>query len=170
MSGSYCVDANVFITAWYRTYPPRILKPLWNKIAEHNEDIILIKPVFDEIEPVSGQDIKLSRDRKKEIYPLRIWLEDSAFSIITIDEEVNQESIRLELEYEIYPESGGANQVDITLIAYAKMNNKTVVTLERIQPQTPLIKSKYKIPLICKELKVKCIDFIGLLDQLGINI
>lgn len=170
MSGKYCVDANVFIAAWYINYPPRIFSPIWNQITQHRADIVLIKPVFDEIEPISSSDRKLAIDKKSEKYPLRVWLEDSRFAVPDISNEVNAVSLDLEIEYETDNTSKGAGQIDITLIAYAKVTRKTVVTLEAEQPQKPKKKYKYKIPLICQEQKVDCINFITLLDQLDIRI
>ena len=53
---SYCVDANIFLTAWHVTYPKTIFPTLYREMEEKMPDhIILIKPVFDEIEPVSGK-------------------------------------------------------------------------------------------------------------------
>ena len=169
MSGKYCVDANILITAWQISYPPRIFLPIWNQIAQHRDDIVLIKPVFDEIEPISSSDRKLGVDKKREIYPLRVWLEESRFVVSDISDEVNAVSLDLEREYETDNESKGAGQVDITLIAYAKEMNKTVVTLEAEQPHKPGKKSNYKIPLICQELGVDCNTFIEMLDQLDIR-
>lgn len=170
MSGKYCVDANIFITAWYRSYPPHIFSPIWNQIVQHRDDIVLIKPVFDEIEPILSSDSDLSIQNKREKYPLRVWLEESRFAIPDISDEVNVVSLDLEREYETDNTSKGAGQIDITLIAYAKVTGKTVVTLEAKQNQKPDKKSKYKIPLICKELGVLCIDFIEMLDELDIRI
>lgn len=170
MSGKYCVDANIFITAWYISYPPRIFSPLWDQIAQHQPDIVLIKPVFDEIEAISSSDRKLTIDEKKVKYPLRVWLEESRFAVPDISDEVNAVSLDLEREYETDITSKGAGQVDIILIAYAKEMNKTVVTLEEKQKQIPGKKYNYKIPLICKELKVECKTFIEMLDLLDIRI
>ena len=89
----YCVDANVFLTAWYITYPPRIFEP----------------------------------------------------------------------------ESRGAGQVDITLIAYAKIHEGTVVTLESFQHQRPAKKMNFKIPLICTDEGVPWLNFVEMLDSLGVN-
>jgi hypothetical protein len=87
VSGQYCVDANIFITAWYINYPPHILSSLWEHIAECRDDIVLIKPVFDEIEPISSSDHKLSRDKKREKYPLRLWLEESNFPVSNVSDD-----------------------------------------------------------------------------------
>ena len=48
--------------------------------------------------------------------------------------------------------------------------NITVVTFEGIQTQVPGEKHNYKIPLICKERNVDCIDFVGLLEECNIRI
>ena len=49
MSGQYCVDANIFLAAWYKSYPRHIFSSLWQQISECRNDIILIKSIFDEI-------------------------------------------------------------------------------------------------------------------------
>ncbi|GAF96809.1 unnamed protein product, partial [marine sediment metagenome] len=140
------------------------MSSLWKHIAEYRDDIVLIKPVFDEIEPISSSDLKLSKHKKRLKYPLRIWLEEANFPVPNVSDEVNNVSLGLEREYETSNESKGAGQVDITLIAYARVMKKTVVTFEAPQPQKPGKKSNYKIPLICQEQDVNCIDFITMLD------
>lgn len=170
MSKQYFVDANVFLTAWYYLYPPEILSTLWEKIASQKNQIILIKPVYDEIEPISSSDKRLSPSELQSKYPLRVWLDSIDFVIKDTNNEVDNLSILLEQEYQTTSLSKGAGQVDITLIAYAKLTNTTIVTLESKQPEKPSKKSNYKIPLICAEQKVRCIDFISLLRELKIQV
>lgn len=71
---SYCIDANVFITVWHVIYPreifPTLYRAMENKLPGN---IILIKPVFDEIEPVSGRKEK-AKLRKE--HPVRLWLKE----------------------------------------------------------------------------------------------
>ncbi|TVQ22667.1 MAG: DUF4411 family protein [Spirochaetaceae bacterium] len=165
----FCLDANVFMEAWNFTYPPRIFRPLWELIAVHADQMVLIRPVFEEIEPISSSDRQLSREQRAAKYPVRTWIEDTGFNIPDIDETVSNLSIRLERSYEIIPESKGAGQVDITLIAYAKIAGGIVVTMEAVQHQAPAKRSNYKIPLVCSEEGVACIDFVQLLDAIGIN-
>lgn len=170
MTARFCVDSNVFITAWYTSYPPHILSKLWEHIASCRAEIQLIEPVFGEIEPVSSGDHKLPRGRKKEKYPLRVWLEENNFPVPDVSDEVRSTSLILEREYETSSESKGAGEVDITLIAYAKVEKKTVVTFEGRQHQKPAKKSNYKIPLICSEQGVQCDNFIQMLEKLNIRI
>lgn len=167
---SFCVDANIFLTAWYVNYPISIFPSLWEQIAEQNDEIILLKPIFDEIEPMTSNDKKISLQEKENKFPVRMWLINNDFSETEIDNAVNSESLNLEMEYQISSISKGAGQKDVTLIAYSKLMNKTVVTLESFQVQKPGKKSNYKIPLICKEQNVECINFIQMISRLGIKI
>ena len=64
---SYCIDANVFITAWYVTYPKKTFPTLYRELeSKLSSQIILIKPIFDEIEPIPGGDKKLDILNKNE--------------------------------------------------------------------------------------------------------
>lgn len=171
MSGLYCVDANILIAAWYASYPIDVFSSLWPQLSQHRHEMVLIEPVFDEIEPISASDRKnLSEKKKIARHPLRMWLEENSFNATGIDDNVKSLSLELEREYEISNESKGAGQTDITLIAYAKMMNKTVVTFEGKQPNKPGAKKNYKIPLICEEQGVECKNFVEMLKHLGIRI
>jgi hypothetical protein len=114
MSGQYCVDANIFLAAWYKSYPRHIFSSLWKQLSECRSDIILIKPIFDEIEPISPSDKKLPIEKKREKYPLRVWMEENRFNATDINDETNAVSLSLEKEYEISSESKGAGQNDMT--------------------------------------------------------
>ena len=170
MTGQYCVDANIFIEAWNNSYRKQVFPTLWEQIAQHQKDIVLIKPIYDQIDPISALDNKLEPKKKEERYPLRTWLEKNSFETTSIGGQVQNLSLDLEEKYQVKEKSKGANRNDITLIAYAKIMGKTVVTFERIQTQIPGKKYNYKIPLICKEENVNCIDFVGLLEKLNIRI
>lgn len=169
-SVQFCIDANLFITAWHVSYPIDIFSSLWEQLPKYREDTIMIKPIFDEIDPIAPHHRKLSLEKKKEKYPLRMWMEENRFEATPITDEINILSLELEREYEISPLSKGAGQKDITLIAYAKMTGNTVVTLESEQPNRPGKKSNYKIPLICQEQDVECCDFVKMIRSLKIKI
>ena len=167
----YCVDANVFITAWHSSYPINVFPSLWKRLAESRDEIILIKPIFAEIDPISSQDKKkLTPVQKREKHPIRMWLEDNQFVETPMNDNIDIISLELEKEYGISDVSNGAGQKDISLIAYAKTMNKIIVTLEAMQPQKPSKRYNYKIPLICCEQNVECINFVTMLDNLNIRI
>ena len=164
----YCVDANVFITAWYTTYPPRMFPSLYRKMESVIRDrIVIIKPIFDEIENFS---IPKGKDPEKE-KPVRTWLTDEVgIETAAVNAQVEQLSLELQRKYEIGSTKEGASKQDVTLIAYAYLNKHTVVSLESEQPNKPTKLSKYKIPLICKEQNVECITFVDFLDECEIQV
>ena len=151
----YCLDANIFIDPWGRDYPPSIFPTLWKKISEHKEEFIILKNIFNEIDPPSPN---LEEEERKKKHPLRTWLKENQFTPIPIPTEIHKLSLTLEKKYQIRPSiSKGASQNDLLLITYAKENQKTLVTLESYQPNPPDKLSDYKIPLICKMENVDCI-------------
>ena len=166
---SYCIDANVFITVWHVTYPRKIFPTLYRAMENKlSGNIILIKPVFDEIEPVSG---KKDSQKLKQEHPVRLWLkEEMGINETAIDDKVKQMALELMAKYETDEYSRGADEKDVTLIAFALLGNHTVVTLEEKQTQPPAKKSNYKIPLICQEENVQCINFVELLGRCNIEV
>lgn len=165
----YCLDANILITAWLHDYPPRIFRTLWSELLNHKDQLIFISPIWNEIDPIPSNHRNLPPEEKKQKHPLRTWLEENEFTPTDIGDDVQMESLTLEGKYQIGPDTKGAGQNDITLISYAKLYSKTVVTLEKRQAPRPNIVSRYKIPLICQDENVDCINFIEFLDQLGLS-
>ena len=100
MSGQYCLDANVFISAWNSGYPIMVFPSLWEQLAQCRNDLVLIKPVFDEIDPVSSADNKMPLNKKREKYPLHIWMIENNLEATAITDEINAVSLELEKEYE----------------------------------------------------------------------
>lgn len=170
MSADYCIDANIFITAWNVSHPMDVFPGLWRKLAVHRTDMVLIKPIYDQIDPLSPADKNKTAHEKRDKYPLRTWMIDNHFTIAPIDESVERFSLSLERTYEVRDRSGGVDENDIKLIAYAKVNDKIVVTTEEKQPNEPKKKYNYKIPLVCDEQDVQCIDFVEMLRRLNIQI
>lgn len=164
----YCIDANVFLTAWHTTYPPRMFPTLYRKMEPVVRDRdVIIKPIFDEIENFSIPKAKNPETEK----PVRTWLPDKVgIEAAAVNAQVEQLSLELQREYKIGPATKGASKQDITLIAYARLNEHTVVSLESEQPNKPQKPSKYKIPLICKEQNVECITFVDFLDGCGVQV
>ena len=170
--GSYCVDANVFIASWSKMYPPHVFPSLWEQIARHRKDIVLIEPVYDEIDPISKSDEKRwsSDSGLRKQHPLRAWLINNQFSPAPVDDQVERLALDLERKYEIKNESEGVDEVDLKVVAYAKKMDKKIITFENDQPNIPKKKYKYKIPLVCKAEGVGCTPFVDMLKDLNIRI
>ena len=164
----YCLDANIFIGPWERDYPQSIFPTLWEKISEHKESFIVIKNIFDEIDPLSSTP---KGEEWKKKHPLRAWLIDNHVNPVPITKEVEAKSLLLEQKYQI--KSGvtkGASQNDMILVTYAKENQKVLVTLESRQNSSSFQKHNYKIPLICQKEEVECINYVDFLGRLEISI
>jgi len=166
---SYCIDANVFITVWHVTYPRKIFPTLYRAMGNKLPgNIILIKPIFDQIEPVSGRK---DAQKLQQEHPVRLWLkEDMGINETPIDDKVRQKALELMAQYETDEYSKGADEKDVILIAFALLGNHAVVTLEEKQKQLPAKKSNYKIPLICQIENVECISFVELLGRCNISV
>lgn len=154
----FCLDANIFMIPWDYTHPIDIFQPLWSQMANKRYRMILLKPIYDEINP----------SRKKS--GLRMWLKANNFVPAKIDSAVLNKSIEWEKKYDIKEKSKGVSVNDLILIAYAKIHGKTVVTLEAVQKDLPEKKWKYRIPAVCKQEQVRCINFIEMLRELKISI
>ena len=166
----YCMDANNFITGWKTHYPPSVFPSLWKHIAAQQANLIIIKPIYDEIEPLNPDDVQKPLSELAKTRPIKAWLMQQNFQPAKTNASVETLSLQLEQKYGIPPNNqAGANKNDITLIAYAKENNMTVVTFEEKQLQVS-IKRKYKIPRICQEEGVRCIKLPQCLEELNITI
>lgn len=163
----YCLDANVLITAWRDDYPPDIFPNLWKLLIENKHEIIFPEIIYNEIDPNYNQDRKKLPIEKLRIeYPLRVWIEENQFRHMKAGAEVEAIALELERTYQTKEHGTGANKNDIHLIAFAKQYQLKVVTLEGEQPQRPNKISKCKIPLICKEQDINCINFVQLLRSI----
>lgn len=170
MSGRFVCDASAFIAAWNIHYHMQIFPSLWEEIGRNKSEIILIKPIYDEIDPVSASDKNKSVAELQDKYPLRMWMNKSHFVETEMDSASKQISLQLESKYEVDSSATGASQKDVALIAFAYEHQKVVVTYEEMQDPAPVKKSRYRIPLICKSEEVECIKFADMLKLLNIKI
>ena len=168
MSANYCIDASAFIAAWNVSHPIDVFPSLWSQLANRRDDMVLIEPIFDEIDPISQQDKSKTEKEKTDKYPLHMWI-NSQFKSIPVD-FIEDRALELERKYQIKNSSKGVGKNDLKLIAYAKLYRKTVVTEEGKQHGKPKEKYNSKIPLVCKEQGVECINFVEMLKCLGIKI
>lgn len=165
----FCIDANILMTAWNTSYPIDVFPTLWESLAAFKDDIIIIKPIFDEIGPLSAYRAEKDIDKLQERFALRIWLLDNNFTETRLTEEDELLALELEREYQVTDSKKGVGTIDIKLIAYAKNHLKTVVTLEN-QPTRPKEISKCKIPTVCKDKLVSYTSFIELIREFEISL
>lgn len=153
----YGLDTNIFITAWWHTYPIDVFPNLWELLSTNAEQIPILQPILTELRNGENKD------------DVRFWVESQQFSIEPITPEIHQEAIKMETHYQTGRSQKGANSIDIQLIAWAKITGNTVVTFEK-QPNHPLEPYNYKIPTICDKEGVRCILFVDFLRELSISL
>lgn len=150
----YCIDTSALLHAWRRDYPPDIFGSLWDMLNSLIESRKLIAPdeVLFELER-GGDD-------------LYHWAKERDSVFVEPDEEVQQIVKQI---VDTYPnfvpqESSDGIWADPYIIALAKVRGLIVVTGEKaVGPGA----KKVKIPNVCHDLQVECIDFLQLLRKEG---
>lgn len=150
----YCLDTNVFIEAWNKYYSMKLSPGYWDVLDDLAQKGIIFctQEVKYEIEKV---DDKLTQ-----------WIKTRNHFFKEITENV-QSCLRNVLQFERLVDSSKTRSVaDPWVIAHAMAENAVVVTKEE---PTPLLTKRIKIPDVCKELKVKCINDFQFLNEIGIQ-
>lgn len=165
----YCIDASSLISLFYEWYPRDIFPTLY-QVFENlplSDHIVIIDPIFKEITNYRSNIEKLQDEN-----PIQHWLTNELNLVITkIDNSVNEKSLDLRKKYKTGRlSSKGASHQDIMLIAFASINSQTVVSEESWQVEIPKDKSKLKIPRICKNENVPCINLRQFIRELNIRV
>jgi len=156
---TYCLDANVLIQAWQKYYSPKLCPDYWDVLNElgNQQRIFVPEMVYEEI--VRTED------------DLSQWLKTSKILIRNIDEPVTK---CLQAIYSANPTH--ANLVDNTkarsladpwVIAHAINEKATIVTKE--EKITAANSTRIKIPNVCANMGIRCINDFELVAELGIQ-
>ena len=163
------LDSNVFIQAYRYHYPMDIFPSFWNKLIELAYEGFIVS--IDKV--------------KKELYKyddnLKIWCDNNLppnFFASTYNEEVIKEYKKLAEwaahKNDRYTQKAirdflDSDNADAFLIAYVAVapKNRILVTQEVSSPNS---KRTIKIPDVCKEFGLRCINLVEMLRLLGISI
>ncbi|MBF2754462.1 MAG: DUF4411 family protein [Gammaproteobacteria bacterium AqS3] len=165
----YCLDANTLTNPFYETYPRNleIFQNMWDLLAANQKSLVLIKPIYDEVLQFCEREAKDSDSNS-----LVNWLEEHNFSYIPITSE--DERLALNIRQEYKPGPKGISVTDSKLIAYVEnqrpdlLDSFCLVTEESPQTDKSKLKKKnYKIPAVCEERGIRCINLIDLLRELS---
>lgn len=152
----YCLDANVLIQAWQKYYSPKICPDYWDRLNELGKAGIIFLPsmVYEEITRTEDE--------------LSDWLKKSDIPKEAINEDVTN---KLKLIYSSDPKhklladnTKGRSLADPWLIAHAMSRGAIVVTKEEMITRAD--SKKVKIPNVCKNMGVPCIDDFEFIHQL----
>ena len=150
----YCLDTNVFIEAWNKYYSMSLSPRYWDLLDDLAKKgvIFCTQEVKVEIEKV---DDKLSQ-----------WIKSRNHFFKDITEDV-QLHLREVLKFKRLVDSSKTRSIaDPWVIAHAMAENAVVVTKEE---PTPILAKRIKIPDVCKNLNVECINDFQFLNEIGIQ-
>jgi len=151
----YTFDANIFIHLASFYYPIDVFPSLWEEIWKLIKlwRLQVISFIYDEVQ---------NDDIKKLFKPYEIDFLLSPQDIAKINEV--QSTVTEILMYcpEIVDTRKWKNGWDPWLVSFAKHNNLVVVTWEN--------RWHWKVPNVCKDFKVECIDLLSFLRELKIEL
>jgi rRNA-processing protein FCF1 len=154
----YCLDTNVLIQAWQKYYSPSICPSYWEVLNNLGiqDRIFIPKAVFEEI---TRTEDDLSKWIKTSNIPVR---ELNASVTKCLSNIYAANPVHRFLVDNIKQRS----LADPWVIAHAMSEDACVVTKE--EKVTAVNTDKIKIPNVCENMKVRCIndfDFIGELEM-----
>lgn len=150
---TYVFDSNVFINL-QRRQPLDIYPSLWNKISEMmmNETIISSREVYDEI-LIGGDELeKWAKKRQEYFLPSEVSVQNGVRDILQNHRGLVENGKK-------------KNSADPFVIALAKEKHCKVVTEE---VRTRKLDSP-KIPDVCDDYKIECLDFVGFARESKLN-
>lgn len=163
MEDMYLIDANIFITAHRQYYSFDIAPSFWKQIVEKaSNKIVIIEKVKNEL--LKGGD------------SLTEWF-NSVCSNFTVLDNPDQNvieayseiisSVNENNQYKQTVKDTFAQAADSWLCAYGLANNHTIVTLETFEPDS---KKRIKIPNICKEHGIRCINLSQFMREVHMSL
>lgn len=145
--GGYCIDASAIIDLWSGGYSKDVLGFIWKRV----ERLIAQGKLLSSIEVYE----ELKNETKKA---LAGWLRQNKNIFLEYDDDQIAVVTKIVNDYEEMT-NGQKNGADPWVVAVAHSKGLAVITTEAKQtnpsPNTP------KIPNLCDEYKVKCLDILG---------
>ena len=152
----YCLDANIFIQAKNFYYHFDICPGFWDWLDQQTGTIGSIIPVCEEL--VAGND---------ELKPWAKDRKETGFFADNTDPAVQEVfrtiAVYVDSQYETHQAGKFLDGADPWLIAYARVQDCTIVTSERLAPGAKIV----KIPNICEEFGVDYTDCFTMLKRLN---
>lgn len=156
----HLIDTSILVEAHRRHYPFDVVPSFWNSILgiKNDGNIVSIDKVFQEIKNGGDDLLDWCRTRLPQDFFLDSSVSVSEFQ--QISQWINNSDYKEEAKRKFLNDS----VADIWLIAYAKKNGYTIVTEEISTPQS---KKKIKIPDVCAQFGIPCINTIDMYRGLG---
>ena len=155
----YCLDTNVLIQAWQKYYSPKICPSYWNLLSRLGAEnrIFIPKEVFVEITRTEDE--------------LSEWLKTSNIPVYNLNESVTKclsNIFATNPSHKFLVDSIKQRSLaDPWVIAYAMSESACVVTKE--EKVTAANSDKIKIPDVCENMKVRCINDFQFIEEINIR-
>lgn len=164
----YCLDTNVFLESFKRYYSFSIAPPFWDALVDWGNQgtVQSLNIVYDEL-------VKGDQDELVD------WVKNTGRSIfqepdISTYDEYTKIADLVVRDYEPHVVEPFLKGADPWVIAHAKANNYTVITLEGFRqeqrnPSGHFGCRKVAIPNICKKIGVSVTDTFQFLSNIGFS-
>lgn len=148
----FSLDTSGILDAWVRHYPPDVFPTIWSNmdVSANNGGIFVIEEVVRELER-----------KDDDIYQ---WVKQRDAMIVPIDVEVQEHLTQIMSKYgRLVDTRRNRSGCDPWVIALARARGLTVVTGEKATGNL----EKPKIPDVCKDLGVSCVDIVDFFRKQG---
>jgi len=169
---SYLIDANAFITPYKAYYAFDLVPKFWDFLSEQikHGNILLIDKVYEEI--------AVNKDKKTPSDDLQKWIETlkthkksiKTTEIVSAYQEiVNHINDSGKYSDSAMREWFGLNHADPWLVATAKAENHKIITFETKKGTSQKGQgwSVVRIPNVCEDLGIECLNLFNVLRELG---
>jgi hypothetical protein len=148
----YSVDTSGLITSWRVTHNPRNYPTFWARLDEliSSRELRASEEVLEDLSKKDDEVYKWAKGRRGMFVPL---YEDIQLAVKTLMKRFPR----------IIDSRRNRSGSDPWVIALAQVEHLTVVTFEGRSNSL----AKPRIPDVCDELNIKCIDMHGLIQEQG---
>lgn len=159
MHNKYCLDTNIFIEGWNKYYSPLFCFGYWEIIEKLSKEGIVFIP----------EEVKKEIDKIDD--SLKDWLKNKPYMIREmvpgVQKKLKEIYAKDRLHENLADNTKNRSQADPWVIAHALYENATVVTKEE-KINSPG-SNKIKIPNVCENMGVRCIDDFGFIKEVKIT-
>ena len=148
----FSLDTSGILDAWVRYYPPDVFPTIWSKldVSARNGEIFVIDEVVRELE------------RKDD--DIHKWVKQRGAMIVPIDVKVQKHLAEIMTKYgRLVDTKKNRSGCDPWVIALARARGLIVVTGEKATGNL----KKPKIPDVCNDLGVPCVEIIDFFRKQG---
>lgn len=143
----YCIDASSLISAWYERYKPNRFPKLWDQLDQLIGEGRLVSSLL-----VQAECAKRSPE-------LAEWLGNRAHMFLPPDAAIQERMRHITNTYSGLIMAGKEKfAADPFVIATAEVHGFTIITEERG------VESLRKIPGVCRDMGLPCINLVALFD------